>query len=71
MLNFIKLQLNDINLSIYAVEIVFETIFHRNDRYMTYEKEFHYEIKDCVSDLFFFLIYLSIYLSIYLFSYLI
>ena len=69
MLNFIKLQLKDINLSIYAVEIVFETIFHRNDRYMTYEKEFHYEEKDCVSDLFYFSLF--IYLSIYLFIYLV
>ena len=45
--------------------IVFETIFHGNDRNMTYEKEFHYEEKDFVSDLFFFLIYLFIYLFIY------
>ena len=30
------------NLSIYAVEMVFETIFHGNGRNMTYEKEFHY-----------------------------
>ena len=29
--NVIKLKLNDINLSIYALEIVFETIFHGND----------------------------------------
>ena len=40
--NIIKLKLNNINLSIYAVEIVFETIFHGNGRDMTYEKEFHY-----------------------------
>ena len=40
--NIIKLKLNDINLPIYAVEIVFETIFHGNGRNMTYEKEFHY-----------------------------
>ena len=39
MFNVIKLKLNDINLSIYAVEIVFETIFHGNGRNMTYEKE--------------------------------
>ena len=39
--NFIKLKLNDINLLIYAVEIVLETIFHGNGRNMTYEKEFH------------------------------
>ena len=32
MFNIIKLKLNDINLSIYAVEIVFETIFHGNGR---------------------------------------
>ena len=42
MFNIIKLKLNDINLSIYAVEIVFETIFHGSGRNMTYEKEFHY-----------------------------
>ena len=53
--NIIKLKLNDINLSIYAVEIVFETIFHGNGRKMTSEKEFHYEEKDYVSDLIFFL----------------
>ena len=41
MFNFMKLKLNDINLSIYAVEIVFETIFHGNGRNMTYEKEFY------------------------------
>ena len=41
MFNIIKLKLNDINnLSIYTVEIVFETIFHGNGRNMTYEKEF-------------------------------
>ena len=31
-LNIIKLKLNDINQSIYAVEIVFETLFHGNGR---------------------------------------
>ena len=36
--NIIKLKVNDIDLSIYAVEIVFETIFHGNT---TNEKEFH------------------------------
>ena len=38
----IKLKFNDINLSIYAVEIVFETRIHSNGRNMTYEKEFHH-----------------------------
>ena len=52
--NVIKLKLNDINLSIYtgyAVEIVFETIFHANGRNMTYEKEFHYFHYYCVVSL--------------------
>ena len=52
-LNIIKLKLNVLNLSIYAVEIVFETIFHGNGRIMTYKKEFHYLEKDFVSYLFF------------------
>ena len=42
MFDIIKLKLNDINLSIYTVEIVFEPIFHGNGRNRTYEKEFHY-----------------------------
>ena len=63
----IKLKLNDINLSIYAVEIVFETIFNGNGRNIAYEKEFHYLEKDFVSNLFF-LIYLFIYLFMYLFN---
>ena len=37
----IKLKLNDIDLSIYAVAIAFETIFHGNGRNMTNGKEFH------------------------------
>ena len=32
MFNVIKLKLNHINLSIYALEIVFKTIFHGNGR---------------------------------------
>ena len=58
--NVIKLKLNDINLSNYAVEIVFETICHGNGRSMTYNKEFHYQKKDFVSDLIFFLFFLKI-----------
>ena len=37
-----KTEVKRYKLSIYAVEIVFETIFHGNGRNMTYEKEFHY-----------------------------
>ena len=76
MFNIIKLKLNDINnLSIYTVEIVFETIFHGNGRNMTYEKEFYYLEKDFVSgfvsDLFFFLfIYLFFIYSFICFFYL-
>ena len=65
--NITKLKLHDINLSIYAVEIVFETIFHGNGRNMTCEKEFHYLEKDFVSDLFFFS-HLYFYLNIHLFD---
>ena len=36
---------------------MFETIFHGNGRNMTNEKEFHYQEKNFVSDLFCFLIY--------------
>ena len=64
--NIIKLKSNGINLTIYAVEIVFDTIFHRNFRNMTYEKEFHF-LKVFVSDPFF-LFYLFVYLFIYLFE---
>ena len=36
-----KTEVNDIDLSIYAVAIAFETIFHGNGSNMTNGKEFH------------------------------
>ena len=60
--NVIKLKLDDINLSIYAVEIVFETIFHGNGRNMTYEKSFIIKKRTLYMIYFFLFIYLFIYL---------
>ena len=55
--NVIKLKLNDINLSIYALEIVFETIFHGNGRNSDLRKGVSLLRKGHnVSGLFFFLI---------------
>ena len=66
--NIIKLKLNNINLLIYAVEIVFETIFHGNGRNMTYEKNFFFKKRTLYLIFFFLFIYLFIHLFIYLFD---
>ena len=55
----IKLKLNDINLSIYALEIVFETIFHGKGRNSHLRKGVSFFRKGlCIWSIFFLFIYL-------------